>query len=210
MNNSNFKPSPFTIDDVNVISEDEVYHGYGKVTEFTFTHRLFDGGFCPPVTREIYSSGDAVVVIPYDPVSDTVLLIEQIRMGPLARKDRPWVIEALAGRIEPGEEPEDVARRESIEEAGCTLIELERAGSFFQSPGIFAEKITYFCGLADLSQAGGIYGLDHEGEDIRAVVAPLSEAVAAIGDGRMVSGPTVLCLLWLEANSARLREKWAC
>jgi len=209
MYNSKFEPSPFTIDDVNVISQERVYDGYGTVTEFTFTHRLFDGGSSEPVTRELFSSGDAVVVIPYDPIRNTILLIEQLRMAPIARRSDPWVIEAIAGRIDAGESPKDVARREALEEAGCTLSHLERVGSIYQSPGIFAEEITYFCGQADLSQAGGIYGLDHEGEDIRAVVAPLSEAVAAIDDGRLVSAPTILCLLWLAANSARLREKWA-
>ena len=80
---------------------------------------------------------------------------------------------------------------------------------FYQSPGIFAEHITYFCAKADLSGAGGLYGLKTEDEDIRAVVVPLEEALAAVDSNRIVSAPTALALLWIARNRARLEQVWA-
>jgi len=199
----------FGKDALTVESDETVYQGYADVRKLTFNHERFDGGRSQSVTRELFSSGDAVMIIPFDPASQKVLLIEQIRVAPFVRENKPWIFECIAGRIDQGESASEVARREAIEEAGCEVGELEEIGGFYQSPGIFAEHITYFCGKADLSGAGGVFGLDSEGEDIRAFTVSLEEALAATRDGRIVSAPTTLCLLWLEANRERLIGQWS-
>jgi ADP-ribose diphosphatase len=205
---SNFSPTGFDQNDVVIRAVDDVYQGYAKVKTYSFTHSLFGGGTSDEITREIFVSGDAVMVIPYDVKLQSVLLIEQLRVAQLHRKDPPWIFEGVAGRIEIGEAPEEVARRESMEEAGCPLGALEEIGGFFPSPGIFAEHMTLYCAQANLEGAGGLYGLDDEAEDIRAVVVPLQQALEAIDSGLMVSAPTTLCLLWLDRNKARLTAAW--
>lgn len=201
-------PSPFDENDAALLERKTVYQGYARVEQLTFQHGLFEGGTSPLVTREMFVSGDAVVVIPFDVRQQTVVLIEQFRVAPLHRSEHPWIFEGIAGRIESDELAENVARREAVEEAGCTLDLVERIGGFYQSPGIFAEHITYYCARADLLEAGGIFGLEDENEDIRAVVVPLDEALAAVDDNRIVSAPTALALLWIARNKERLTNQW--
>ena len=101
--------------------------GFFGLDLWRLQHRRFDGQMSPTLVREVFVMGDAVTVLPYDPVRDRVLLIEQMRMGPLGRGDPlPWQLEAIAGRIDPGESPEEAARREAVEEA-LGLLELGRA-----------------------------------------------------------------------------------
>lgn len=200
--------TPFDENDVEIHKAETVFQGYAQVQELTVRHGLFGGGTSQAVKRELFISGDAVMVIPYDVRQQTVLLIEQFRVAPLHRREHPWIFEGIAGRIDTDETPETVARREAMEEAGCVLDTMERIGGFYQSPGIFAEHITYYCAKSDLSVAGGIFGLDEENEDIRAVVVPLDEALTAVDENRIVSAPTALSLLWISRNRERLTHQW--
>ena len=195
--------------DVELRTRERVYDGFGKLDRLTLRHRRFDGGWSPDVTRELFRSGDAVVVLPYDPVRDEVVLIEQMRVSALEAGEVPWIVETIAGRIAEGESEEDVARREAAEEAGLTLGGLERLGTFYSSPGIFAERFTAFCGLAQLDGAGGHHGLDEEHEDIRAFRLAAEDAFAALESGAIQASPAALCLLWLKLNRPRLQSQHA-
>ena len=73
------------------------------------------------LVRELFERGHAAAVLPYDPVTDRVLMIEQFRIGALAAPGGPWLLEIVAGVIDPGEIPEEVVRRETVEETGCHL-----------------------------------------------------------------------------------------
>lgn len=201
--------SPFGQSDVTTLKDNVTYKGYASVRQLTLQHGLFGGGKTRVMTRELFVSGNAVVVIPFDVAQQSVLLIEQFRVAPLHHGQHPWIFEAIAGRIDTDDTPENVARREAIEEAGCELGAMEKIGGFYQSPGIFAEHITYYCAEADLSAAGGVYGLEAEDEDIRALVVPLDEALTAVDDNRIVSAPTALALMWIARNKQRLNRAWA-
>jgi ADP-ribose pyrophosphatase len=148
-------------------------------------------------------------VLPFDPRAGTVLLVEQFRAGPWARRDpQPWILETVAGRCDATEPPEATARREAREEAGLELGRIERIAAFYPSPGIAAEHITAFVAEADLGAAGGLHGLDEEHEDIRAIVVPLEDALEAVETGEINTSPVILSLLWLARNAERLRAAW--
>jgi ADP-ribose pyrophosphatase len=153
-----------------------------------------NGGAHPPMNREVFIAADAVIVLPYDPVTDRVLLIEQFRLPAYARGDAwPWTLEAVAGRQDAGETPEETARREAREEAGVDLFGLEKVASFYPSTGALTEYNTVYVGLADLSdhqehQAG----LAEEGEDIRAFTVPADTALAMLEDGQANAGPLII------------------
>lgn len=129
-------------------------------------------------------------------------------MGPYAVGDPPWMIEIVAGIIEDGESPADVARREAREEAGLTIGELTEIGSFYASPGAMTERATMFCGRANAADAGGLHGLDHEGEDIRALAVPARELGSLMGDGRVRNLITATALQWLLLHREGLRGRW--
>ena len=198
-----------TAADVESLSRDFAYAHYFGVEEHRLRHRRFDGTMSEVIGRGVFTSGDAVTVLPYDPRRDAVLMIEQFRAGPFARRDpRPWSLEPPAGRADRSEPPEETARREAHEEAGLDIGRVERIAAFYPSPGIMSEYITAFVGEADLGRAGGVYGLAEEHEDIRAIVVPLAEALAACASGEIDTAPLLLSLFWLDRHAERLRRAW--
>jgi ADP-ribose pyrophosphatase len=149
------------------------------------------------------------VVLPYDPARDSVVLIEQFRIGAYAAGFAPWLIEPVAGMVEAGESPEEVARREAVEEAGCEITDLEPIGNVLSSPGGTTEVYHLFCGRADSTGIGGIHGLAHEQEDIRAFTLPVDTALERLAKGEYNNAITVMTLQWLALNRERLKKKWS-
>lgn len=201
--------SEFGPGDVEMLSRDPAYTNYFAVEEYALRFRRYDGEFSPVVDRAVFVSGDAVTVLPYDPKRDLVMLVEQFRCGPLGRGDpNPWCLEVIAGRCDPMETAEATARREAHEEAGLTLGRVERIGSYYSSVGVLAEYLEAYVGEADLSAAGGTFGLDSEAEDIRSLVVPLGTALDAVANGEVSNAPAIIALSWLEKHAPRLRRDW--
>lgn len=197
--------------DVVVESLRTPYAKFFAVEDYRLRHRLFRGGESPVLARAAFISGDATVVLPYDPVRDRVLLVEQFRAGPLARGDRnPWSLETIAGRVDPAESPEEAARREAGEEAGIALGRLIAAPSFYPSPGAKSEYLYCYIGLCDLPEgAAGHGGLEEEGEDIRAHVVSFAQMMALIESGEIENGPLIVLALWLGQLRAGLMAEAA-
>jgi nudix-type nucleoside diphosphatase (YffH/AdpP family) len=195
--------------DVELMACERPYTGYVAVQDLALRHRRFAGGWTPPLRRSVVAYGDAVTVLPYDPGRDRVLLIEQFRAAPFARGDRnPWCIEVVAGRVDRAESAADTARREAQEEAGLSLGRLAGIGDYYPTPGLDCEHITSFVGEAELAGAGGLHGLAGEHEDIRTIILPLADAMAAIAEGAVNTGPALVSLLWLALHRERLRAEW--
>lgn len=185
------------------------HEGYFVTRAYHLRHPAFAGGESPLLRREVFVAADAALVLPYDPLRDRLLLVEQFRLGPFGRGDpRPFVLEPVAGRIDAGETPEQAARRETAEEAGLALEGLELISSHYCSPGCSTELFHCFLGLADLPVAGqGHGGLDVENEDIRTHVLEFDEVMRLVASGEVNIGPLVLMLLWLERERPRLRAQ---
>ena len=201
---SRLVPTPRSLADVDLRSRDIVGKGWGKLERFVFRHRRFDGEWSEEVTRDVYTIAEVVNVLPYDAKRDAVVLIEQFRTCGLVWGEATWLFEAVAGIREEGEEPEDVARREAEEETGCRLNALRPLTTVWSSPGGYGERAHLFVAEADLEGIGGIHGLAEEGEDIRAVAVPLSEAYAATLDGRIRDTKTILMIQWLMLHKERI------
>ncbi|HFC53270.1 MAG TPA: NUDIX domain-containing protein, partial [Gammaproteobacteria bacterium] len=182
--------------------------GFFRLLNYRLRHRLFGGGWTPVISRELFERGHAAAVLPYDPDLDRVVLVEQFRIGALQAEGGPWLVECVAGMIEPGEAPEEVVRREALEEAGCRLQELERIFEYLVSPGGTSERITLYCGRVDASNAGGIHGLAEEHEDIRVMPVPFRAAMEMLHEGRIDSAAPIIAMQWLAMNRERLRHEW--
>lgn len=194
-------------DDAQVIARHTPYAHFFAVEEYEMRIRRFDGSLGPQINRAAFVSGDAVTVLPYDPWRDRVLLVEQFRTGPFARGDaQVWQLEAIAGRIDPGETPEDCARREAVEEAGLTLGALEKVAGYYPSPGAKTEFLYSYVALCDLPDgAAGIFGVADEAEDIRGHLVGFAQMQAMIASGEIANAPLLLTALWLERERPRLR-----
>ena len=195
-------------EDVEVLGREVVYDGCFRLDRYRLRHRRFAGGFGPVLTREILERGRVAAVLPVDPVRDRVVLIEQFRPGAWAAGRDPWLLECVAGIIEPGETPEEMARREAHEEAGCTVTDLVPVASFLTSPGASTETVRLFCGRVDSEGVGGLHGLAEEGEDIRVRGMPVEEAVALLDEGGIVNAKTIIALQWLARHYPSLKARW--
>jgi len=192
--------------DVEVLHERRPYTEYFALEDHDLRFRRFDGTMSAPVRRAGFIGGDAVSVLPYDPDLDAVLVVEQFRAGPFLRGDaRPWTLEPIAGRIDPGESAEAALRREAMEEAGLELGRLHHVADYYPTPGAVTEFLFSYVAEARLSGRGGeIGGMDHEDEDIRTHVIPLERLMALIASGEVATGPLVLTAFWLAANRGQL------
>jgi ADP-ribose pyrophosphatase len=196
-------------DNVEIIDKTLRYKGFFEIVRYRFRHRLFAGGWSGEIEREVFERGHAVAVLPYDPAADAVVLIEQFRIGAFVGGMAPWQTEIVAGIIEAGETPEDVARREAEEEAGAAIGALIPICRYLVSPGGASESVQLYCGRVDSKGLGGIHGLPQEHEDIRVEVRPFAVALAALNAGTIGNAVTIVALQWLALNRERVRAAWS-
>lgn len=192
--------------DVDLQDREICHQAFFRLDRLTLRHRRFDGGWTPPLKREVLMRGPAVAVLPYDPVRDRVVLIEQFRAGDYAAGRGGWMTEIVAGIADPGEMPEEVARREMAEETGLIAGALEFIAEFLPSPGGSSEVVRLYCGQVDASTAGGVHGVDGESEDIRVFTLPAEEALSWLDSGEVDNAVTLIGLLWLGRHRDRLRR----
>ena len=209
---SDFKPEnypSFNKSDVTILDQTTVFQGFFRVDSYKVKHKLFNGGWSTEVKRELFERGHAVIVLPYDVKNDSLVLIEQFRIGALQNPNGPWLLEAIAGMIEPGETLEQVAMRESEEEAGLKLTEFWPMLSYQSSPGGSTERI--YLVLARLKDAveSGVYGLASEQEDIKVHSLSRQAAMQLLQAGKIDNAATVIALQWLALNLEEIKARWA-
>lgn len=195
----------FSLKDVVIVKEENVFSGHCQVKQFEFTFPLFGGGVSKPVARELVCRPPAVAVLLYDPDQDKVVLVEQFRVGALGEFESPWLLEIVAGVTEPDEPLIETACREVKEETGCTVISLIPICAYLTSPGIVGEKIIVYCGRIKAPDIAGNHGLVEEGEDIKVCVLKTDEAFRLLFEGKIVSSPAIIALQWLKINQSSLR-----
>ncbi len=191
-----------------ILRQESLYHGFFRLERYQVKHSLYQGGWSSSLDRELFRRGNCVAVLLYDPGRDEVVIIEQFRVGAILQPDRAWLLEIVAGAIEEGESAEQVAYRESLEEAGCPIEQLLRINEFYTSPGGASERITLFCGKVDTSHVGGIHGLDDEHEDILVRAVKFDHAYQMLQSGEIESAIPIIALQWLALNKTTLQQKW--
>ncbi len=188
----------------NIIENKIVYNGFHKIELFNFQYEKFDGTQSNIITRELSRRTSCVGVLPYDPQRQEIILIEQIRVGALANSEHPWLLEIIAGIIEPGESLEQTAKREAAEEANCTIDKLIPIYEYYLSPGGSSEKISLYLGLTNTLNAGGIHGCANEDEDIKVHILTLENAFQMLEKCQLTNASTIIALQWLKANIQKI------
>jgi ADP-ribose pyrophosphatase len=192
--------------DIEIFDKETVYDGFFRMDRYRLRHRKFDGSWTPEVSREIFERGNAVAVLLYDPVRDTVVMVEQFRLPAYVAGWSAWCLETPAGIVKPGEELAEVARREALEETGCEIAgEIRQIAQFMASIGGSTEIVTVFYGAVDSRTADGIHGVADEHEDIRVHVVPAIEAIRRVDEGEIENAASVIALNWLARHHASLR-----
>ncbi|RYV01036.1 ADP-ribose diphosphatase [Shewanella sp. OPT22] len=195
----------FSQSDVELLKQQTVFQGFFKVIKYTFKHKLFAGGWSDPIEREVFERGDAVVVLPYDPVTDQVVLIEQIRFPALRTSESPWLFELVAGMIDKNRNAHEVAKAELMEEAGLDAKNITQIQSILASPGGTSERFYFYWAEVDATEAKGIYGLEQEHEDIKVHVMARERAFEMLEQGQIDNASTVIGLQWLQLNYHKIK-----
>lgn len=186
---------------VQVVGQNRAWDGFLKLDQYQLNYPTFDGGQTATVSREVLVRGVAVAALPYDPVTDQILLIEQFRIGAFHAEANPWVVEIVAGMMDvDGESPAQTLQRELSEEAGIAGAELEHIVDYFPSPGGSDEQIKLYLARCDLSglETGQVFGLASETEDIRVHKIPRQDWPQWMAQGRLNNAATLLALMWLD------------
>lgn len=197
---------------VEILSHEPVVRDFVSVDRYTLRHQNFDGTWTEPYSRCIFTvglTGTAAAALPYDPVQDTVILIEQFRLPVYLRQQSSgWFLETVAGLIPEGKTAEDTARLEVEEEAGCPARRMEFVAKFFGTPGSVTETFDMYIAEVDAGEHGRVHGLAHEQENTRVHVLSVKDAIALADSGKIEDGKTLLVLNWFARHHTAIRERW--
>jgi len=194
--------------DAQLVSKRTCYQGFFKLEEYQLTHKLYAGGHSAHIKREIFERGDAVVLIPYDPERDSVVMIEQFRAGAMRFGDSPWLLEFVAGMFSQDEQPAEVAIREAKEEANLDVShkDMTFVMKYMSSPGGMTEAIYVYAAVVDSSNVEGVHGLDEENEDILVHQLPFEQAIDLLHQGKITNAASVIGLQWLQLHRHTLSQ----
>ena len=202
------KRETFSHQDVAIVSKQSLYNGFFKMVQYTLKHKLFSGGWSPEITREMFERGHAVALLPYDPVTDEFVLIQQFRLGAMATTESPWLVEVIAGMIDPGLDAEAVCHKEAQEEAGIELKHLTKVCSYLSSPGGTTERLELFLAQTDSTVAHGIHGVENEAEDIKVLRVPRLEAKEWLETGVIDNAAAIIILQHFFLHEQVILKEW--
>jgi ADP-ribose pyrophosphatase len=192
-----------------ILLREVLFQGYFRVERLHFQHDRFDGGQSPIYTREIFHRSPHVAgVLLFDPQHDKVVMIEQFRVAPADAGHKPWMIELVMGMVDANETPEQAARREAVEEAGCVVQELQPIAGYFSSPGGTSEYIHLFAGRVTAPADGGLFGITAENEDIKVHVMDAVQAISLLYTNKIQDAQTLVAMQWFAMHHTELRHRW--
>lgn len=192
----------YTSKDVEVTSRELLFSGFIQVEKVSLRHRLFNQSeYTPVLQRELVHRPETAGVLLYNDQKQQFALIEQFRVGALDDSQSPWQLEIIAGVLDGNESPEGCIRRESLEESGCEVQDLEHLFSFYPSAGACSELFHLYVAETELPAVGGVFGVDDEGENIQLHLFSYSEIQTLLDSGRLRNAPVIMALQWLAQHS---------
>lgn len=194
--------------DVEIKSSHYCYDGFLKIKEYHLQHRLYDGNWSPILKRQTVERGMVAAALPYDPLQDKIILIEQFRVGALSDLN-PWLLEIVAGIADDKDNtPEELILREIQEESGLSAQELYKMHDFWSSPGGSNEFVSLYCAKVTAPLVGGIYGLQEEHEDIYVHVLDIKTAFELLAQDKIKNAITIIALQWLQLHHQDIKQAW--
>lgn len=203
------RQATYNSDEVKIQSREYLFRGFIQVEKVSLQHRLFNQTeYTPILQRELIHRPEAAGVLIYDDAQQKFALIEQFRVGAMddSDSDSAWQLEIIAGVLDGDESPESCIRRESLEESGCEIDELEHLFSFYPSAGACSELFHLYSAQAHLPEQGGVFGMPDEGENIQLHLIDYSEVTHLLTNGRLRNAPVIMALQWLQQHIKTTRN----
>lgn len=168
------------------------------LNKFTFDYQKSDGTW-ETQEREAYDRGNGAGILLYNKKKSTVVLTKQFRMPTYVNgNDDGMMIEVCAGLLD-GDNPEDCIRKETEEETGYKIDNVERVFETFMSPGSVTEILYLFIGAYEekmkVSEGGGA---EHETENIEVLEMPFSKALEKMKSGKINDAKTIMLLQYAQ------------
>ena len=183
-----------------IIDKKNLYDGFFEMNEVTLKYRKYDGNWSNNIKRELFGGAQVAAVLPYDPMSKEIILIQQFRPGTISKDIDHYLDEIVAGIIDEGESPEIAAKRECLEETGCEVKKLIPIQGYFPAPGSSESFYHLFLGEVKSFKGSKIQGLENENEDIFVKCFKINEVRKKMEDGKILNGLTLIALQWFFLN----------
>ncbi|WAP69912.1 NUDIX domain-containing protein [Jiella pelagia] len=190
-----------------ILREELIHRGFRDFKKLTIEHDALDGGArIGPMEREYLATGPVAVIVPYDPGQDAIVVIRQFRLAAALDTPTAAAVELPAGMVDPGEDALAAAARELQEETSLAALAIERCFSMLPSPGLSDEHAHIYLAIVDAGNLEVHAGKDDEHEDIRPILAPVDDLIAAVDEGRVQNGYLIACTHWF-ARKGRARAQ---
>jgi ADP-ribose pyrophosphatase len=192
---------------VEIRSRNRLFDDFFKIDELIVRHQRYDGSMSGEERRLVFERGDAIAVLLFDEKARAAVLVEQFRPPTLIarRRDDPastdgWIVELVAGVIDPGETAEQAAIREVFEETGYRIANPRLIGQFFSSPGGSDERFfLYFAPVQPRQREGNGGGIAGE-EDIRVFQLGVDDLFSELAQGAIQDPKLAIAAYWLKDN----------
>ena len=183
-----------------IINKKNLYNGFFKMNEVVLKYRKYDGKWSNSIRRELFGGAQVAAVLPYDPISKEIILIQQFRPGTISKDIDHYLDEIVAGIIDEGESPETAAKRECLEETGCEVKKLIPIQGYFPAPGSSESFYHLYLGEVESFNGSKIQGLKNENEDIFVKCFKIEDVRKNMEEGKIINGLTLIALQWFFLN----------
>lgn len=169
-----------------------------KLQKITFQFTKKDGTVITQ-NREAYDRGNGATILLYNQAQKTVILTRQFRLPTYINGNATgMMIEACAGLLDQ-ENPEDCIKRETEEETGYQIKDVQKVFEAYMSPGSVTEILYFFIAAytkdMKVSEGGGV---DHEEENIEVLEIPFDQAMNMVNLGEIKDAKTIMLLQYLK------------
>lgn len=151
--------------------------------------------------REVLDRGNGAVILLYNAAAQTVILTKQFRL-PAFLNGHPsgMLIEACAGLLDE-DEPDECIKRETMEETGYAITDVQKVFEAYMSPGVVTEILHFYIAAYEpnmrLGEGGGV---EEEQEFIEVLEYPYEQALAMIANGEIKDAKTIMLLQYLRVH----------
>ena len=183
-----------------ILNKKNIHNGFFKMNEVTLSYKKYDGTWSNEIKRELFGGAQVSAVLPYDPKNKKIVLIQQFRPGTISKENNNYLDEVVAGIIDPGESPEEAAKRECLEETGCKINKLTHIQGYYPAPGSSESFFSLFLGEVDAPDKETIRGLENENEDILVKSYSFVDVKNKMENKEILNGLTLIALQWFFLN----------
>jgi ADP-ribose pyrophosphatase len=197
------------VPEVEIIRNEPLSDGFLRLNRYRLGLTVPSTGRRVVVDRECVGGLNSAAVLPFNPATGRVVLVEQFRIGALQADPAGLTCEPPGGVIATGADAAETARREALEEAGCRIGAMTRIGTCRTCPGFSDERVELFCGEWRQAALPAVAGDPGEGEFTRVIVMDIDALIPVLGQGRFTAATLIIAVQWLALHRHRLDALWS-